>query len=140
MNIDKLIAEAIHNQDKVRMNTLRAFKNEILKARTEKNAKPIDEVREVQLLNRMIKQRTEAASMYEEANRIDLANNEKAEISILKEFLPEEVSEAVIEKEILTCGIDLVKANMGSIIRIIKQKYPTADGKMVSDMVKMRLE
>ena len=41
--------------------------------------------------------------------------------------------------EVLTCGIELVKSNLGSIIKIIKQKYPTADGKLVADIVKSHL-
>ena len=60
---------------------------------------------------------------------------ENAEISIISEFLPEEVKPEQIEAEVLNCGIELVKSNMSSIIRIIKGKYPAADGKVISQIV-----
>ena len=64
----------------------------------------------------MVKQREESAKMFEDANRLELAANEKAEISVLTEFLPEEIPDDKIEMEVLTCGIELVKSNLGSII------------------------
>ena len=137
--IDSMIANAIHLQDSTRITTFRAIKTEFLKAKTEKNAKPLDDLKEFQIINKMVKQREESAKMFEDANRLELAANEKAEISVLTEFLPEEIPDDKIEMEVLTCGIELVKSNLGSIIKIIKQKYPTADGKLVADIVKSHL-
>lgn len=137
--INKLIAEATFNRDNVRMLTLRAIKAELLKAKTAKNADPLTKNKEFQILKKMVKQREESAKMYEDANRLELAANEKAEISILLEFLPEEVGVDEIEFAISTCGINPYKENMGSIIKLIKEKYPTADGKLVADTVKSHL-
>lgn len=137
--INGLIAEATFARNDVRMLTLRAIKAELLKAKTAKNAKPLDEITELQILKRMVKQREESAKIYEDANRLELAANEKAEISILLEFIPEEPGINEIEFTIATCGIDPFKQNMGQIIKAVKEKYPSADGKLVADTVKSHL-
>lgn len=137
--IDELIAKAIVARNNVRVLTLRAIKAEFLKAKTAKNAKPFNETIELQILKKMVKQREESAKMYEDANRLELAANEKAEISILLEFIPEEPGIDEIEFAIATCGIDPFKQNMGQIIKAVKEKYPSADGKLVADTVKSHL-
>lgn len=137
--IDDLIAKATIDRNNVRVLTLRAIKAEFLKAKTAKNAKPLDETAELQILKRMVKQREESAKMYEDANRLELAANEKAEISVLLEFIPEEPGIDEIEFAIATCGIDPFKQNMGQIIKAVKEKYPSADGKLVADTVKSHL-
>jgi len=137
--INGLIAKATFDRDNTRMLTLRMIKAKLLEFKTAKNAKPLDEAAEIQILKKMVKQREDSAKMYEEANRLELAANEKAEICIISEFLPEEASEDEIREYVNNCGIDLIKANMGSIIKAVKQKYPTADGKLVADIVKSSL-
>ena len=127
-NIDALIKEAMKEHNEVRTKTLRLIKTAFQNAETAKGAKPITtDAQEIQILQKMVKQRKESAKQYESANRLDLATGENAEISIISEFLPEEVKPEQIEAEVLNCGIELVRSNMGSIIRIIKGKYPAAD-------------
>lgn len=137
--INGLIAKATFDRNEVLTLTLRAIKAELLKAKTAKNAKPLDKNMELQILKKMVKQREESAKMYEDANRLELAANEKAEIAILLKFIPEEPSVDEIESAITSCGIELTKQNMGSVIKAVKEKYPTADGKLVADTVKSHL-
>ena len=135
-NIDALIKEAMKEHNEVRTKTLRLIKTAFQNAETAKGAKLITtDTQEIQILQKMIKQRKESAKQYKSANRLDLAAGENTEISIISEFLPEEVKPEQIEAEVLNCGIELVKSNMGSIIRIVKGKYPAADGKLVSQIV-----
>ena len=135
-NIDALIKEAMKEHNEMRTKTLRLIKTAFQNAETAKGAKPITtDAQEIQILQKMVKQRKESVKQYESANRLDLAAGENAEISIISEFLPEEVKPEQIEAEVLNCGIELVKSNMSSIIRIIKGKYPAADGKLVSQIV-----
>ena len=98
-NIDELIQQEIKSGNKFKLETYRAIKAEFLKAKTEKNAKELDEVRKLQILQKMIKQREDSADQYIKANRLDLAADEKAEIAIIAEFLPEEVTKEEIEQE-----------------------------------------
>lgn len=138
-NIDELIQQEIKSGNKFKLETYRAIKAEFLKAKTEKNAKELDEVRKLQILQKMIKQREDSADQYIKANRLDLAADEKAEIAIIAEFLPEEVTKEEIEAAIVNCNIEKTKSNMGSIIKIIKSQLPLADGKLVAETVKKYL-
>ena len=138
-NIDELIQQEIKSGNKFKLETYRAIKAEFLKAKTEKNAKELDEVRKLQILQKMIKQREDSADQYIKANRLDLAADEKAEIAIIAEFLPEEVTKEEIEEAIVNCNIEKTKSNMGSIIKIIKSQLPLADGKLVAETVKKYL-
>ena len=138
-NIDELIQQEIKSGNKFKLETYRAIKAEFLKAKTEKNAKELDEVRKLQILQKMIKQREDSASQYIKANRLDLAADEKAEIAIIAEFLPEEVTKEEIEAAIVNCNIEKIKSNMGSIIKVIKSQLPLADGKLVAETVKKYL-
>ena len=138
-NIDELIQQEIKSGNKFKLETYRAIKAEFLKAKTEKNAKELDEVRKLQILQKMIKQREDSADQYIKANRLDLAADEKAEIAIIAEFLPEEVTKEEIEAAIVNCNIEKIKSNMGSIIKVIKSQLPLADGKLVAETVKKYL-
>ena len=138
-NIDELIQQEIKSGNKFKLETYRAIKAEFLKAKTEKNAKELDEVRKLQILQKMIKQREDSANQYIKANRLDLAADEKAEIAIIAEFLPEEVTKEEIEAAIVNCNIEKTKSNMGSIIKVVKSQLPLADGKLVAETVKKYL-
>ena len=138
-NIDELIQQEIKSGNKFKLETYRAIKAEFLKAKTEKNAKELDEVRKLQILQKMIKQRGDSADQYIKANRLDLADDEKAEIAIIAEFLPEEVTKEEIEAAIVNCNIEKTKSNMGSIIKVVKSQFPLADGKLVAKTVKKYL-
>ena len=138
-SIDELIQQEIKSGNKFKLETYRAIKAEFLKAKTEKNAKELDEVRKLQILQKMIKQREDSANQYIKANRLDLAADEKAEIAIIAEFLPEEVTKEEIEAAIVNCNIEKTKSNMGSIIKVVKSQLPLADGKLVAETVKKYL-
>ena len=138
-NIDELIQQEIKSGNKFKLETYRAIKVEFLKAKTEKNAKELDEVRKLQILQKMIKQREDSADQYIKANRLDLAADEKAEIAIIAEFLPEEVTKEEVEAAIVNCNIEKTKSNMGSIIKVVKSQLPLADGKLVAETVKKYL-
>ena len=76
-------------------------------------------------------------------DRIEMANEEHIQMTILKEFLPAEATEADIEKafeEIRTSrDLKLIKANMGLFVKSIKALLPTANGKLVAQIVSSKL-
>jgi len=142
--IDDLISEATKNEEKFHLEVLRLIKAEFMKYNTSKEAvsKKMDDVIEVTILKKMVKQRMESAEMYKKGNREDLATNETEEAEYIKRFLPAEASVNDIESEvnrIITSGVEPVKKNMGQIIKAVKVKYPTADGKVVSQIVASKL-
>lgn len=142
--IDNLISEATKNREMFELETLRLVKSELMKYNASKEAvsKPMDDNIEITILKKMVKQRMESAEMYRKGNREDLASKETDEAEYIKRFLPAEASVNDIESEvnrIITSGVEPVKKNMGQIIKAVKVKYPTADGKVVSQIVASKL-
>ena len=72
--IDKLIGEARLNKEPKKVLVYQAIKNEFLRFTTAKNAKPLDDAAEINILRKMIKERRDAAAMFIEGKRQDLAN------------------------------------------------------------------
>ena len=137
-NIDGYIAEAIKEKDTDRLSTLRMIKAKFIEYRTSKDAKPMTDAIEVQLLKKMVHEREDAISMYIEGGRNELAEKERKEIEVIKEFLPKEVSvEEVAEayRNVISSGVERSKKNMGLFIKKIKEQLPLADGKLVSTFV-----
>lgn len=143
--LDILIMSAMKEHDEVRVRTLRAMKAKFTEWKTSKQniGKALTEEVELQIINKMVKERTESADLYEQGHRLDLAEAEKAEIDVLTEFLPTPAT----EEDILKCfndvigqdGVEPIKKNMGIIIKMIKGSLPGADGKLVSQVVMKRL-
>ena len=135
--IDSLIKEATFAKQTDKVAVLRLIKAEFLKFKTAKNAKPLDEVAEITILNKMVKDRNESATLYMTSNRNDLATQELNEVKIISEFLPKPVTEEELNNAIteIIANIEPIKKNMGLIIKEVKAKYPQADGKVVSQLV-----
>ena len=141
IKIDELISKALKERNEIRLSVLRSIKNEFLKYKTSKNAKPLDDAAEIQILKKMVSQREESVRLFKEGGREDLAASEESELNILKEFLPAEVTReeitAILEKWMETNTLE--KKTMGLAIKYIKSELPMADGKLTSDIVKERL-
>ena len=135
--IDKMIMEALKAGEKIKAGAYRMLKSEFLVFKTAKNAKPLDDAAEISIIKKMIKQRQDAAKEYLEAGRLELADNELDEVAVLKVLRPAEITEEQIKevvKEVANTTVP-IKKNMGVFMKAVKAKYPTADGKMVSQIV-----
>ena len=145
IDLNKLIMEAMKAHDTVRTETLRGIKTAFLNWQTSKEhaGKELTYADKVQIIKKMVKQREESIEQYIAARRKELADAEQAQINILKEFLPAEAT----EEDILKCfydvigqdGVEPIKKNMGTIIKMIKSSLPTADGKLVAQIVASKL-
>jgi uncharacterized protein YqeY len=135
--IDKMIMEALKAGEKIKAGAFRMLKSEFLVFKTAKNAKPLDEAAEISIIKKMIKQRQDAAKEYLAAGRLELADNELDEVEVLKVLLPAEITEEQIKEAVKEVAntTEPVKKNMGVFMKAVKAKYPTADGKMVSQIV-----
>lgn len=137
LNIDMMILQAMKNKEQDKVRTYRAIKSEIQAFKTAKNAKPYDEVIEISLLKKMIKQREDSIQQYKDAKREDLANQENSELLYLKELIPVEPSEEDILnwlKDNNYCHIE--KEEVSTVIKEIKSNFPAADGKKAFKIVK----
>ena len=136
-NIDKMIMGAMKEKDSIASATYRMIKNEFLKYKTAKNAKPLDEVTEISILQKMVKQREESIEDFKKANRQDLIVQELAQIKIIEKFLPVAPTKDDIMTYLNTQYSDgITQKEMGKVIKDVKEKFAGADGKMVADSVK----
>ena len=135
--IDKMIMEALKAGEKIKAGAFRMLKSEFLVFKTAKNAKPLDDVAEISIIKKMIKQRQDAAKEYLEAGRLELADDELDEVEVLKVLLPAEITEEQITEAVKEVAntVEPIKKNIGVFMKAVKDKYPTADGKMVSQIV-----
>lgn len=145
IEVDKLIASALKERNEVKTAAYRAIKTAEMNYKTAKNAKPLDDAAEIQIIKKLVTQREESANIYKENNRPELAEREEAEIKYLKELLPPEVSQDDIIAAVIAWAVaesngeTIPKARMGEAIKAVKAKFPTADGKLVADCVKEKL-
>lgn len=135
--LNSLIAEAMKNKNSERVNVLRLIKTELVKK--EKEGKTIDETIEANVLMKMVSQREDSINQFKQANRLDLVEKETNELSIIKEFAPKQVSDediiAETERVIATIGVVTMK-DMKNILAEVQKVYPTANGKIISQIVK----
>jgi uncharacterized protein YqeY len=128
--ITNALKTAMIDKDRLRTSTLRlmiaAMKEREICMRSEDDNPVLDEDAVIQLLSKMVKQRQDSATAYADAGRDDLAKREKAEIKIIREFMPkplseDEVAEAV-RHAIGTVGASSIK-DMGKVMGALKAKY-----------------
>ncbi len=132
-----MILQAMKDKQPVRVKTYRAIKSEIQAFKTAKNAKPYDEIAEITLLKKMRDQRVDSAIEYQSAGREDLSNIETEESIILNELIPVEPTTKDIEDWLENNNYHTIsRKEMGAVIKEIKSKFPSANGKIVAEIVK----
>jgi len=138
------IKDAMKAKDTVALESLRAIKSEILLAQTKGGASSeLTKEEEIKLLQKLVKQRNDSATIYKEQGREDLAEPELAQVQIIAQFLPEQMSEGelkiVIAEIMEKVGATSMK-DMGKVMGMAsKQLEGKADGKAISTMVKQLL-
>lgn len=137
--IDGLIKSAMLNKQASALRAYRAIKTAFMEYKTAKNAKPLDEAAEINIIRKMISAREDAIQQFEAAGRLELAKAEAEEIVYLKPMLPPEASEEDVRAYAESIITEKGMQNMGKYIKIIKEKFPTADGKLISTIVKSLL-
>lgn len=134
---------AMKAQDKVRSSTLSFLRAQIKNVRIEKREETVADVDVVAVIKKQIKQRQDSIDQYTKGGRQDLADKETAELNILKEYLPKEMSEDQL-KSIIKETLDETQAasvkDMGKVMKGVMDKVAgNADNKMVSNLVKEAL-
>ena len=136
--------EAMKSKDTVALEALRAIKSEILLARTKSGgAEELSETEEDVLLQKLVKQRKDSAAIFLSQNREDLAEPELAQVKVIAQFLPDQMSEEdlrkIISEIIGSVGATSMK-DMGKVMGMTsKQLAGKADGKTISNIVKQLL-
>ena len=134
--IDELIKSAMLNKQASALRAYRAVKTAFMEYKTANNAKPLDEVAEINIIRKMISARKDAIQQFKDAGRNELAEAEAEEITYLKPMLPPEISEEDIRIYAESVITEKGMQNMGRYIKALKDKFPTADGKLIATIVK----
>ncbi len=124
------LKEAMKAKDTLRLSTLRlinaAIKDKDIALRGEGTDALVSDDDILAILAKMIKQRQESATTYEEAGRLELAEKERAEIEMIEEFLPRQLSEAevqaVVKKVVAEIGAENIR-DMGRVMGTLKSRY-----------------
>ena len=138
------IKKAMLSRDKVRLEALRGVKKEFLEAKTAKGASDeLPDEAATAILQKMVKQRKDSAEIYTAQGRADLASDELAQLRVIQEFLPQQLSSEELEsavKEIITeTGAQSMK-EMGKVMGVAtRQLAGKAEGRAISEMVKKLL-
>ena len=142
--IQKDIMEAMKAKDTVRLNAVRSIKSAILLAKTaEGGTKELQDSDIIKLIQKLAKQRKEAAEQYVAAGRQELADNELAEAEVLATYLPKMLSEEEVEaklKEIIASVGASGPQDMGKVMGVAtKALAGLAEGKTISTIVRKLL-
>ena len=145
--IDEDYKQSIKNKDKQKIDTLRlirsAIKDKDISSRTSENKEGINDSEILSLLLNLIKQRNDSIEQFQKAKRDDLIKNEKSEIEVIKDYLPQqktqEETEKIINEIISSNNLESIK-DMGKLMSIIKNDYAgEVDMGLVGKIAKSKL-
>ena len=145
-DIKTALLAAMKGGDKERTGTIRliqsAIKNRDIELRTG-SASGDDDAMVTEVLQKMIKQRRESIALYEQGGRQELADAEKAEVGVIEDFLPAQMSEdetkAAIDAIVAETGASSVK-DMGRVMALLRERHAgQLDMSKASGVVKARL-
>ena len=145
--ISGALKDAMKAKDADRLSTLRlinaAIKDRDISLRGEGREDGVTDAEVLQILGKMVKQRQESARAYEEGGRLELAEKERAEVVVIEEFLPRQLSgdevSAAVDKAIAATGADGIR-DMGKVMGELKARYTgRMDFGAVGPMVRERL-
>ncbi len=138
--IQKDIMGAMKAHDTVRLNAVRAIKSAILVEKTSGKSKELTDGDILNLIKKLVKQRKEAAELYVQGGRGELAENELAEAAVLEEYLPKQLSEEQVEaklREIVAQVGASSPSDMGKVMGVAtRQLAGLSDGKTISAIVR----
>ncbi|HUN54080.1 MAG TPA: GatB/YqeY domain-containing protein [Smithella sp.] len=140
--LNEEMVAAAKSKDKIRLSAIRMLKT-ALHNKEINLMRPLNESEVLQVLSSMIKQRKDSIEQFAKGGRTDLVEKEEAELKVVQEFMPAQMSEdevdSLIKKAIEEAGAVSIK-EMGKVMKILMPKLTgTADGKMVGEKVKAML-
>lgn len=143
IKVNEAIKEAMRAKAEGRLRGLRDIKAQLLLAKTDGTGREIDEAREIQILQKMVKQRRDSMNLFLEQNRDDLAQREQEELEAIEGFLPKAMDEAELEALLrgimAETGANSMK-DMGRVMGLASKAVAgRADNKLLSELVKKLL-
>ena len=141
--IDADIKAAMLARDKDKLNALRAIKSAILLENTKEGGGGMDEAVGIKILQKLHKQRTEAAAIYHQQGRADLAAEDDAQAKVIEAYLPARMDAAALEEAVIRLIGELGASGMKDMGRVMgeanKRLAGQTDGSAVAAVVKKML-
>lgn len=144
--IDNLIAEATKNKEHIRLEVLRAIKNEFIKYIKSGSDKELNEQAENEILVKMINRSKDSIEQFKQGDRYDLVESESEQLKIIEEFAPKMYSQEEIKERTLLViaeylqekesGYKLSMKDTKEILNRVKEICANADGKLISSIIK----
>lgn len=143
LTINEEIKTAMRAKDKVALDSLRAVKSQIQLLKTESLGAEVSPEQEIAILQRMVKQRKDSYDQFSAQGRNDLAEVEEAQMKIIEQFLPKQLSAEELEAEmkqiIAETGAESMK-DLGKVMGVASKNLAgKSDGKSISEMAKKLL-
>jgi uncharacterized protein YqeY len=136
--------DAMKQKDSLKVSTLSFLRGQFGYAALEKKKDKLDDMDCISVIKKLMKQRQDSIEQFTAGGRLDLAEKETKELAILKVYVPVEMSREevakIVEEVVVALGAASMK-DMGNIVKEVRVKTEgRADGKMVSDLVRERLQ
>lgn len=143
LTISEAIKTAMRAKDRVALDSLRAVKSQILLLKTEALGAEVSQEQEIAILQRMVKQRKDSYDQFMAQGRNDLAEVEEAQMKVIEQYLPKQLSaeelEAEIKAIIAETGAESMK-DLGKVMGLASKNLAgKSDGKSISEMAKKLL-
>ena len=141
--IQKDMVAAMKSKDEARLSAIRMIKTALKKVEVD-SMKPLDEATEMQVLNSLIKQRTESAEMFRKGGRVEMAEKEEAERTLIESYMPAPATPEEMEEAIAAAMAETQVTSakqMGVVMKAAQAKLAgkRVDGKALSEKVRARL-
>lgn len=141
--IDADIKTAMLARDKDRLNALRAIKSAILLELTKESGATVSDELGLRILGKLHKQRMEAAAIFQQQGRADLAQEDEAQAKVIEAYLPSRLGEAELTEQVRTILAEIgatSMADMGRAMKVVNERLAgRADGSAVAALVKRSL-
>ena len=135
--MENLLKQAIKNKNQAEIRTYRAIISEFQMFSKSPGKNSLTELDKIKILYKMFTQRQDSYLEFLQAGREDLAQLEMEELDIIKKLIPKPATASDIENYIGDRVI--TKKEMGILVKEIKNKFPTTDGKLIADVVKSKV-
>lgn len=143
LKINEAIKTAMRAKDKVALDSLRAVKAQIQLLKTEMLGAEVSEEQEIAILQRMVKQRKDSFDQFSAQGRNDLAEVEDAQMKVIEQFLPKQLSAEELEAEMKAIIAETGAESMKDLGKVMgsasKNLAGRSDGKSISEMAKKLL-
>ena len=135
--------QAMRGRDAIKVSTISFLRSQLKYAMIDKKLDKLPDADVISVIKKQVKQRQDSIEQYEKGKRQDLADKEKAELAILRSYLPQEMTPEELKKIIEVCIQETQSVgpkDMGKVMQLVMPKVAgQADNKLVSALVKEKL-